>query len=151
MHLKHQLKKAQAHYQALKEYHEYIQKSAFDFSLQSFEKLAVQDRGVLEAYLKRFASLQDYLGAKVFKGLLDSAGISYIRMSEVLTLIEKEGIIDLDRWIEFRNLRNDLEHDYPDELEDALKDLKACFDSFGEMEDVVMKVFAFARKYDETL
>ena len=41
-------------------------------------------------------------------------------MSEVLTLIEKEGIMDLDTWIEFRNIRNNLEHDYPDELEDAL-------------------------------
>ena len=151
MHLKQQLAKVQAHYQALKEYHDYIQKSAFDFGLDSFGKLSTQDRAVLEAYLKRFASLQDYLGAKVFKTLLDRAGISYTKMSEVLTLVEKEEIINLDRWIAFRNLRNDLEHDYPDELDDALQDLKVCFDSFEEIEEVVNKVFAFAGKYDETL
>jgi len=58
-----------------------------------------------------FASLQDYLGTKVFRSLLDIAGISYTKMSEVLTLVEKEEIIDLDLWVEFRNIRNDLEHD----------------------------------------
>jgi len=151
MQLKHQLVKVQSHYQALKEYHNYIKKSSFDFSLDSFEKLSIQDRAVLEAYLKRFSSLQDYLGAKVFKTLLDSAGISYTKMSEVLTLVEKEEIINFDRWIEFRNLRNDLEHDYPDELDEALQDLKECFDSFEEIEKIVKRVFAFARKYDETL
>jgi len=151
MHLKQQLAKVQAHYQALKEYHDYIQKSGFDFSLDSFEELSTQDRAVLEAYLKRLASLQDYLGAKVFRALLDRAGISYSKMSEVLTLVEKEEIIDLDRWIAFRNLRNDLEHDYPDELDDALRDLKVCFDGFEEMAEIVKRVFAFAGEYDETL
>ena len=151
MYIKHQLQKVKSHYDALKDYYEYINDTSFDLSASSYEKLPIQDRGVLEAYLKRFASLQDYLGAKVFKGLLDNAGITYTKMSEVLTLVEKEGIIDLDRWIEFRNIRNDLEHDYPDELDDALKDLKYCFDSFSDMDSIVEKVFIFARQYDESI
>ena len=95
--------------------------------------------------------MQDYLGAKVFKSLLDIAGISYTKMSEVLTLIEKEQIISLDRWIEFRNIRNELEHDYPDEIDEALQDLKYCIDSFDYMQSVVKKVFNFARNYDESI
>ena len=101
--------------------------------------------------MKRFASLQDFLGTKVFRVLLDTAGISYTKMSEVLTLIEKEEIISLDKWIEFRNVRNELEHDYPDELEEALKDLNYCVDSFEYMQEVVLKVFEFARRYDESI
>jgi len=151
MYLKHQLNKVKAHYLALKEYYNYINDSKFDFDISSFEKLQVQDRGVLEAYLKRFASLQDYLGAKVFKGLLDISGISYSKMSEVLILMEKEEIIDLDQWIAFRNIRNNLEHDYPDELQDALNDLRYCIDSFKEIERVVIRVFEFARRYDESI
>ncbi len=79
------------------------------------------------------------------------AGISTTKMSEVLTLIEKEEIVSLDRWIEFRNIRNELEHDYPDELEEALKDLKYCVDSFDYLHGVVVKVFEFARRYDESI
>ncbi len=148
MHLQHQLQKVQAHFNALEEYYKYIQESGFDFKVKSYSQLSVADRGVLDAYLKRFASLQDYLGAKVFKSLLDSAGISYTKMSEVLTTIEKEEIVDLDIWIAFRNIRNNLEHDYPDELQEALEDLKYCLDSFHDMEKIVQKVFVFARRYD---
>jgi len=149
--LQKQLKKVQAHYHALKEYKEYIHSSNFDFSIREFEMLNTESKAVLEAYLKRFSSLQDYLGAKVFKGLLDISGISYTKMSEVLTLIEKEEIVNLDTWIEFRNIRNDLEHDYPDELEEALNDLKYCVDSFDALESIVHKVFEFAKRYDATL
>jgi predicted transcriptional regulator len=95
--------------------------------------------------------LQDYLGAKVFKSLLDISGISYTKMSEVLVLIEKEEIISLDRWIEFRNIRNELEHDYPDELEEALQDLKYCVDNFEYLKSVVKKVLDFARRYGASI
>ncbi|WP_457748773.1 hypothetical protein [Sulfurimonas sp.] len=146
--LQKQLQKVQKHYEALKEYREFIDVMEFDFSKENFFYLDTPQKAVLEAYLKRFSSLQDYLGAKVFASLLDSSGISYTKMSEVLTLIEKEDIISLDKWIEFRNVRNDLEHDYPDELEEALNDLKYCIEQFVFLENVVFKVFEFARRYD---
>ena len=144
-----QLQKVKKHYQALKEYKEFIEQVGFQFTIDEFNALNTPQKAVLEAYLKRFSSLQDYLGAKVFKSLLDISGISYKKMSEVLTLIEKEEIVSLDRWIAFRNIRNELEHDYPDELEEALRDLKYCVDSFEYMEGVVLRVFEFARRYDE--
>lgn len=149
--LQKQLQKVQSHYSALSDYSTFVEQMNFDFSVDGFNSLSVSQKAVLEAYLKRFSSLQDFLGAKVFKSLLDVSGISYTKMSEVLTLMEKEEIIDLDIWIEFRNIRNNLEHDYPDELEDALLDLKYCLDHFGYLKDVVQKVFNFAGKYNASI
>ena len=146
-----QLQKINKHYEALKEYKLFIEEVGFDFSVEKFNNIDTSQKAVLEAYLKRFSSLQDYLCAKVFKNLLNISGISYSKMSEVLVLIEKEGIISFDKWIEFRNIRNDLEHDYPDELKDALVDLKYCFDNFEYMEEIVKKVFEFAKRYNENI
>jgi predicted transcriptional regulator len=146
-----QLQKVKKHFEALQEYKNFIEDMKFNFTLEEFERLDISQKAVLEAYLKRFAALQDYLGAKVFKSLLDISGISYSKMSEVLTLIEKEEIISLDKWIEFRNIRNELEHDYPDEIEEALNDLKYCVDSFEYMQEVVQKVFDFAGKYNANI
>jgi Cdc6-like AAA superfamily ATPase len=146
-----QLEKVKKHYEALEEYKNFIEKMEFDFTKRSFESLDTMQKAVLEAYLKRFASLQDYLGAKVFRTLLDNAGISYRKMSEVLTLIEKEEIVSLDRWIELRTLRNNLEHDYSDELEETLEDLKICVENFSYLQDVTKRVFAFARRYNENI
>jgi len=148
--LQKQLEKVKSHYEALDDYHRYIEAMEFDFSSEAFSSLSTEQKAVLEAYLKRFSSLQDFLGAKVFKSLLDISGISYTKMSEVLILIEKEEIIDLDTWIALRNLRNNLEHDYPDELDDALADLNDCIDYFDYMNEVVTKVFVFAERYHAT-
>ena len=60
----------------------------------------------------------------------------------------KEEIIDsLENWIELREVRNELEHDYPEELEEALVDLKFCIDSFEKIESYYLNSLKFANKY----
>ena len=146
--LKKRLAKAKKHYEALKEYHAYIQKMGDIYSPYIFNSLKLEEKAILEAYLKRFASLQDYLGAKIFPLLLEIAGISADKMSEVLYYIEKEEIIDsLDNWIELRVIRNELEHDYPEELEEALKDLKFCIENFKKLENYFLNSLKFFEKY----
>jgi len=126
--LKKRLGKLEKHYEALKAYKQLIDELTARVDIyipENFVKLKIQDKAVLDAYLKRFASVQDFLGAKIFSLLLDVSGIGYGKMSEVLYEVEKEEIIDsLDHWIELREVRNELEHDYPDNLSAALKDLK---------------------------
>jgi len=109
-----------------------------------FNSLRVEERAILEASLKRFASLQDYLGSKIFPLLLELAGISSSKMSEVLFYIEKEEIIDsFENWVELREIRNNLEHDYPDELEEALNDLKKCVNNFDKIESYFLNSIEF--------
>ncbi len=143
--------KLEKHYSALKEYKVLIsdllkEKNIYDQF--TFNTLKPQEKAILDAYLKRFTSVQDFLGAKIFSLLLEIAGIPGDKMSEVLYNIEKEQIIDsLDNWIELREVRNELEHDYPEELEEALKDLKFCIDSFEKIESYYLNSLNFAKKY----
>ena len=146
--LEKRLNKAKKHYKALKDYHSFIKKMGDIYSPYFFNSLKLEEKAILEAYLKRFASLQDYLGAKIFPLLLQTAGINSNKMSEVLFYIEKEEIIDsLDNWIELRVIRNELEHDYPEELEEALKDLKFCVDNFEKLEKYFLNSLNFFEKY----
>jgi len=149
--LQRRLKKLQKNYTALKSYKiliDDLQNGQNIYDVEVFEGLKPEKKAVLDAYLKRFASIQDFLGAKIFSLLLDVSGISYTKMSEVLYYIEKEGIIDsLDNWIELREVRNELEHDYPDETEDALDDLRYCVDSFKKLESYCKNSVDFANRY----
>ena len=140
--------KLEKHYIAIKEY-----KSLIDDLLEqtniydpfTFNTLKPEKRAILDAYLKRFASIQDFLGAKIFSLLLDVAGINNTKMSEVLSNIEKENIIDsLENWIELREVRNELEHDYPDELDD----LKYCIDNFEKLQSYYLNSLNFFKKYN---
>ncbi len=143
--------KLEKHYNALKEYKEYInnmlnQKNIYDPFI--FNTLTIEERAILDAYLKRFSSVQDFLGSKIFSFLLSVAGIENSKMSEILYNIEKENIIDsLENWIELREIRNELEHDYPEELKEALDDLKFCIDSFDKLENYYLNSLKFAKKY----
>jgi len=149
--LKKRLQKVEKHYISLKEYKILIDgllenKNIYDKFV--FNSLPPQERAILDAYLKRFSSIQDFLGAKIFSLLLEVSGINSSKMSEVLYHIEKEEIIDsLDDWIELREVRNELEHDYPEELEEALKDLKFCVDSFKKIESYYINSSNYAKKY----
>jgi len=149
--LQKRFNKLDRHYQALKEYKELIDgllKEKNIYEQFTFNTLISQERAILDAYLKRFASIQDFLGAKIFPLLLDIAGIPAKRMSDILSNIEKEGIIDsLENWIELRDIRNELEHDYPEELAEALNDLKYCVDSFDRIEFYYLNSLNFFRKY----
>jgi len=137
--LQKRFEKTNKHYTALKEYKILIEDLKDEFDIYEpfvYNTLQPQQRAILDAYLKRFASLQDFLGAKIFPLLLEIAGINANKMSEVLSLIEKEEIIDsIENWIELREVRNELEHDYPEELKDALDDLKYCIDNFTRLQN----------------
>jgi hypothetical protein len=149
--LKKRFEKLDKHYVALKEYKCLIVKMLEEKNIYDqfiFNTLEIEKRAILDAYLKRFASLQDFLGAKIFSMLLEIAGIQNTKMSEVLSHIEKENIIDsLENWIELREVRNELEHDCPEELEEALQDLKYCIDSFDKIESYYLNSLNFFRKY----
>lgn len=143
--------KLEKHYIALKEYKVLIDNMIADYNIYDqfvFNRLKPEKRAILDAYLKRFASIQDFLGAKIFSLLLDIAGINHTKMSEVLSHIEKENIIDsLENWIELREVRNELEHDYPEELKEALLDLKYCIDHYEQLELYYLNAVHFFEKY----
>ena len=149
--LKKRFDKLDKHYIALKEYKSLIDDLLIEINIYEqfvFNTLKPEKRAILDAYLKRFASLQDFLGAKIFSMLLDIAGINHTKMSEVLSNIEKEDIIDsLENWVELRDIRNELEHDYPEELQEALDDLKFCIDNFEKLEMYYLNSLNFFEKY----
>ena len=149
--LEKRFEKLSKHYETLKDYKLLIDQILLNKNIYEqfiFNTLKPEEKAILDAYLKRFSSIQDFLGAKIFSLLLDVAGINSSKMSEVLYYIEKEEIIDsLENWIELREVRNELEHDYPEELEEALMDLKFCIDSFEKLESYYFNSLKFANKY----
>jgi len=70
----------------------------------------------LDSLVFRFAKLQDWLGQKIFKTFLqyEEYPVDDINFLEIIKVLEKEKILDLDMWSVFRGIRNELSHDYPD-------------------------------------
>lgn len=90
--------------------------------IKEYEALSSLEKFALNAFIFRFSKLQDLIGSKVFRNYLDYSGydISDKNFFDILKEIEKEGIIDIDSWDEFRQLRNQIAHEYPNEVEEML-------------------------------
>jgi len=153
--LKKRFYKLEKHYGAFKEYKVLIDELLLKEDILTVEKfnfIAPKDRAIFDAYIKRFASIQDFLGAKIFPSLIEISGIGSVKMTEVLYHMEREEVIDsIGNWIELREIRNELEHDYPDELQEALDDLKFCINSFSLLESYCLNAKKFAQKVSDEI
>ena len=77
----------------------------------------------IDTFIFRFTKVQDLLGEKLFKEVLISLGDykDNMTMLDILDKLEKIEIIEhASEWMDFRNLRNILAHEYPDNEEDLL-------------------------------
>ncbi len=109
---------ASKHIQLIKEAKEVITLPIKDYNnLSSLEKFAIN------ALIFRFSKLQDLLGTKIFRSFLEFNKFEVEDKSFLILLkeIEKEGIVDIDTWDEFRKIRNNIAHEYPGEEEEALE------------------------------
>lgn len=80
--------------------------------------LTSDDYAYLDVMAVRYAKLQDLIGSKIFYRLLDAMvePIENNRFLDVLAHLEKIGILDsVDFWIDLRNVRNFIAHEYPEE------------------------------------
>ena len=91
-------------------------KKVLNYIPYPFEEKYLDDEMLdkLDVLAFRFSKLQSLGGEKLFREYLgffyEIEGKSFL---ELLKLLEKEGIIDIDTWGEFRKVRNFISHDYP--------------------------------------
>ncbi len=100
----------------------------------------------IDAFIFRFIKLQDFMGDKLFRVILESVGEYKDNMSliDVLDKMEKLGIIThADKWIEFRVARNKLTHEYPDNQEDVIEGIKLAITYFKEISDILQGIIQY--------
>lgn len=75
----------------------------------------------IDQFIFRFSKLQDAMGAKLFRYILElwDEDISYLPMRDILNRLERYQIIpSASEWVYIRELRNSIAHDYPISEED---------------------------------
>lgn len=107
------------------------QVSGIEFTAENAAKLSADDAlaETVEAFISRFARLQDNTGDKLLPAWLKALGERTGAAIDNLDRAEKLGLLDsADRWLEIRQLRNQMVHEYiesPQILGNALEAAKA--------------------------
>lgn len=115
-----------------------------DKIFEDFEKIKT-----IDTFIYRFIKLQDMMGDKLFKTFLDEIGEYKDNMSllDMLDKLEKFDIMDNSyRWMEYRKLRNQLTHEYPDNESEIVEGIELSIDIFNEMIVIIDDIGAYIDK-----
>ncbi len=117
--------------------------------IESLEK-NIECSEMLDAFVSRFARLQDTLGDKLLPALLRVSLESTGSHLDNLLRAEKLGWIESsDRWIEIRALRNRLVHDYMNSAEDLLQAIMTSLDSVSVLIETQDRLAYYAENFKD--
>ncbi len=110
----------------------------FPLNEESFEVLTDTQKDKLDVLAFRFAKLQDLLGSKIFREFLElmeypTADKNFF---DLLKELEKENIVNIDLWSEFRSVRNAISHDYPFEISEKIEAINYLIQNIQYLIDV---------------
>lgn len=90
---------------------------------EKYSRFTENEIEIIDLFIFRFIKLQDTIGGRLFKQILEANDIDTDTLSniDILNSIEKYEIIgNKDEWVELREIRNFFTHEYPDENVDLL-------------------------------
>lgn len=105
-------------------------------TLQSLDEESVLR---LDQFVYRFTKLQDSMARRFLPSLyaLLEADTEPKPFLDILTRLEQLGVLpSVQTWQRFRNLRNNLAHDYPESLEQTADTLNQLLKTWGDLEEI---------------
>lgn len=120
--------------------------SYFPLSTQKYSNLSDDEVEHIDQFLFRFSKLQDTIGEKLFKNLLIYLGeeIENKPFIDILNRLEKLEIIEsASMWINLRNMRNELSHNYDDEAEEMSIAINKVYENKKVLETIYRNIVAY--------
>jgi hypothetical protein len=116
----------------------------YPLDTNKLEILSSEDKDKLDVLAFRFSKLQDLLGTKIFREYLSflQYPVEDKNFLELLKELDKEKIIDIDKWSEFRGIRNSISHDYPFEENDKLEAINYLIKNVEYLIDITQNIRA---------
>ena len=109
-------------------------------------------RRLVDSIISNFSKIQTILEKKLFKEILlfandiNDKNLSFI---EILSILEKENITNRQNWKILKNVRNNIAHDYPDELEEMASNLNLIFENILFLEKSFQNITNHYKKAKE--
>lgn len=93
----------------------------------------------IDTFIYRFSKIQDYMGEKLFPAVLNELG-EYkpaLPFKDVLNRLERLEIIpSAIGWMEYREIRNALTHEYPDNEDEIIEGIALALKAFQQINEI---------------
>lgn len=115
----------------------------FPLSVETGKALTVIERALCDQFLYRFSKLQDAIGRHLIPALYtileqDDSPKPFI---DILNRLEKLGVItSVSDWQYFRNIRNNLAHEYPDREDESVQAVNQLYTDWMRFEALYLRL-----------
>lgn len=123
--------------------------SFIPLSVEKYHNLTKDEVQAIDQYLYRFAKLQDTMGDKIFKLIIQQyeQNSDILPFLDILNKLEKIGFItSAKEWINLRKIRNEISHQYDDEPEEMSQAINKIVSQKVIIEENYLKL---KHKYEE--
>ncbi len=137
-----------SHLEKLKESEHYLQRIR-PFTAETMSTINKDDVLHLDQFIYRFTKLQDSMARRLLPSLyvLLEADTEPRPFLDVLHRLEQLNVItSVETWQRFRNLRNNLAHDYPENMQQTANTLNELLESWHELEEIYTQACDAYRK-----
>ena len=131
------LKRIDEAFEFLKEYYKFpIREKEFEEILINKTHLAFADQ-----IIYRFSKAKDSIGAKVIKSFLLYEGEDINKpFLDLLDRFEKLQILNIEDWYAFREIRNEIAHEYEDNSNKAVVIINSIYKSKEKLKNIIKKI-----------
>ena len=118
-------------------------KGVLPASVLTFQQYSEEEIEHVDQFIYRFSKMQDSLGTRLIPALYsflegDQTPRPFL---DILNRFEKLGIIEsVEDWQFFRNLRNNLAHDYPESLAQTVETLNLLHDEINRFLSIFQRL-----------
>lgn len=110
-----------------------------------YQTLTSDEVRCLDQFIFRFSKLQDAMGAKLFRYILEhlNEDISSLPMRDILNRLERYNIIpSVSEWIYVGELRNEIAHDYPIDDQEVVQAINELINKT----DILLEIYKELKK-----
>lgn len=105
-------------------------------------------RELIDLIIFNFAKIQTLLGEKVFSEVAELMLLEYNDFLDLLSKLEKNGILDIYEWKKLRVIRNNFSHEYPEEIEEMTENINEAIKNIEVLKKVIENIIKKQQEND---
>ena len=137
------------HIEKLNDAKDYL-KDIMPLSVDEYLKIDKIKSSFIDQLNFRFSKLQDTMGESILKGILIKSKENVEKMTflDILNRLDKLEILDKNRWLELREVRNEIAHEYSFDQDEVVNNINLIYEKTDELILIYKEVYKFIEKID---
>ena len=135
------------HIEKLNDAKEYL-KDTIPLTTKNYLTIDKIQSSFIDQFNFRFSKLQDTIGESILKGILILAEENVEKMTflDILNRLEKLDIVDKNRWLELREVRNEIAHEYSFNQDEVVDSINLIYDKSDELISIYSDICKYMDK-----